>query len=62
MKTEERIRLALGLHIHYADIASLLRHETFLSSASKMFQVADDALFAASSFQEWFKLYNERTT
>lgn len=62
VKTEERIRLALGLRIHDAEIASLLHHETFLSSASKMSQVAHDTLFAASSAQEWFTSYNERTT
>lgn len=62
VRTEERIRLALGLRIHDAEIASLLQHETFLSSASKMSQVANDTLFAASSAQEWFTLFNERMT
>ena len=54
---EEHIRVALGLRIHDAEIASLLHHETLLPSASRMSQTASDALFFAPSAQEWFALY-----
>lgn len=56
VQTEERIRVAMGLRIHDAEIASLLHHETFLPSASRMSQVSNDVLFTAPSAQEWFAL------
>lgn len=58
---EEKIRVALGLRIHDAEIASILRHETLLPSASRMTQVANDTLFAAQSAQEWVVLYKEKS-
>lgn len=60
VQTEERIRVALGLRIHDAEIASLLHHETFLPSVSRLSQIASDALFAASSAQEWDAIYKSQ--
>jgi len=55
---EEKIRVALGLRIHDAEIASILHHETLLPSASRISQAASDVLFFAPSAQEWFALYS----
>lgn len=61
--TEEKIRIALAVRIHDAEIANTLHHETFMPLASKGAPVADsDALFFASSPQEWMVLYREEAT
>ena len=59
VRTEEQIRVALGLRIHDAEIASMLHHEAMLASASKLSHASSDALFFASSPQEWLSLYRE---
>lgn len=60
VKTEERLRVAMGLRIHDAEIATLLHHETFLPAASRITQATNDVLFAATSAQEWFALFAEQ--
>ena len=57
VQTEERIRVALALRIHDAEIGNILHHETLLPCASKMSHAASDALFFASTAEEWFSLY-----
>ncbi len=59
IRTEEKIRVALGLRIHDAEIASLLHHEALLASASRLSHASSDVLFFASSAQEWFSLYRD---
>ena len=59
VRTEEKIRVALGLRIHDAEIANLLHHETLLPSTSKISHATSDALFFVSSPQEWLSLYRE---
>lgn len=59
---EEKIRVALGLRIHDAEIASMLHHETYLPSATRVSQVVNDVLFAAPSAQDWFMLQTQHKT
>ena len=57
VRAEEKIRVALGLRIHDAELANLLHHETLLPSVSRVSHAGSDALFFASSPQEWLSLY-----
>ena len=59
IQTEEKIRVALGLRVHDAEIASMLHHEALLASASRLSHASSDALFYAPSAQEWFSLYRD---
>ena len=57
-KTEELIRIALGLHIHDAELADIFHHEPFLRHGTKHLPVAaSKALFTASTASEWAALY-----
>ena len=51
--------MALGLRIYDAEMANLLHHETLLHSASRVSYDASDALFFATTSQEWLSLYKE---
>jgi hypothetical protein len=63
-KTEELIRIALGLHIHDAELADIFHHEPFLRHGTKHLPIAaSKALFTASSASEWATVYtNELST
>ncbi|KAK3669195.1 hypothetical protein LTR78_010930 [Recurvomyces mirabilis] len=53
-KTEELIRIVLGLHIHDAELADIFHHEPFLrQSRNQLPPAADDDVFIANRPQEW---------
>lgn len=58
-KTEELIRIVLGLHIHDAELADIFHHEPFLRHGTRQLPLAaSKALFTASSAREWASLYD----
>ncbi|KIW12495.1 hypothetical protein PV08_09772 [Exophiala spinifera] len=57
-KNEELIRIALAVHIHDAELASIFHHEPFLRHNSRQLPVAASSqMFMASKAEEWRQAY-----
>ncbi|KIW37533.1 uncharacterized protein PV06_10183 [Exophiala oligosperma] len=57
-KNEELIRIALAVHIHDAELASIFHHEPFLRHNSRQLPVAaSNQMFMASKAEEWRQAY-----
>lgn len=57
-KNEELIRIALAVHIHDAELASIFHHEPFLRHNSRQLPVAaSNQMFMASKPEEWRQSY-----
>lgn len=57
-KNEELIRIALAVHIHDAELASIFYHEPFLRHNSRQLPVAaSNQMFMASKPEEWRQAY-----
>lgn len=63
-RTEELIRITLGLYIHDAELASIFHHEPLLRHSVRRLPIAaSNAVFMASKPQDWASQYiNEPTT
>lgn len=63
IRAEHLRRLLLALHIHDAELSSLLHHEPLLRHKSCQYApTVNDALFEASSAEKWYNLFNSSRT
>ena len=61
-RTEEMIRIALGLHIHDAELSAIFHHEPFFRHAARPVPMsASNEIFMASTSRDWAALYRTQT-
>jgi Fungal specific transcription factor domain. len=60
IENEQRARVQVALHIHDAEISSLMHHEPVFRHKWKLYpRLASDALFNASTASKWSYLYRQ---
>jgi hypothetical protein len=60
IESEQRARVQVALHIHDAELATLLHHQPIRNHRFRQFpQLASDALFSAPTASKWATLYRQ---
>jgi hypothetical protein len=60
IESEQRARVQVALHVHDAELATLLHHQPIRSHKFRQFpQLASDALFSAPTASTWAALYRQ---